>query len=307
MNIIEFVSQFPNEASCRSHFKESREKEGVVCKNCRSVNHWWLKAKSQWQCTQCDFRTTLRSGTIMESSKLPVRTWYLAMAFMCSTKKGLSACELQRQLGHSRYGTIWRLMHKIRTSMGNRESDYLLRGEIEFDEGFFPIEHPKKTFSKYKAGKGSEKKKNVAVLAESTPLENIEEGRLGSQCRYFKMQVLSNHQASAIDELIEDSIQEKSIVFSDQSKSYVNIEDYVEIHVSEKSSRSTTVDMLHWVHLAICNAKRMLSGIYHKVKGKYLQAYLDEFCYKLNRRNWGDKLFDRLIIAVCQNNWYLCE
>lgn len=69
----------------------------------------------------------------------------------------------------------------------------------------------------------------------------------------------------------------------------------------EKSSKETTNDTLKWVHIAISNAKRNLLGVYHKVKGKYLQLYLDEFCYKLNRRYFGERLFDRMVIAVANN------
>ncbi|MFT5480696.1 MAG: hypothetical protein ACI9NN_001664, partial [Bacteroidia bacterium] len=97
------------------------------------------------------------------------------------------------------------------------------------------------------------------------------------------------------------NISEKSIVFSDQSTSYVNISDYVEIHIAEKSSKVTTSEMLKWVHIAITNVKRILLGVYHKIRGKYLQLYLDDFCYKLNRIFFGTRLFDRVVIAIASN------
>ena len=78
---------------------------------------------------------------------------------------------------------------------------------------------------------------------------------------------------------------------------YVDISDLVELHVTEKSDAKTTKETLKWVHIAISNAKRTLLGNYHKIKRKYLQLYLNEFIYKLNRRYFGDKLFDRLVIA----------
>ena len=84
---------------------------------------------------------------------------------------------------------------------------------------------------------------------------------------------------------------------TDKSTSYVDISDFVEIHICEKSSPETTKETLKWVHIAISNAKRNMLGNYHKIKRKYLQAYLDEFIYKLNRRYFGEKLFDRLVIA----------
>lgn len=304
MNILHFVEQFPDEHSCRMHFKQVREKENVTCKSCGCTKHYWLKAKYQWQCSECNFRTTLRSGTMFENSNLPFRKWYLAMAFMSFSKKGLSAKELQRQLNHARYRTVWSMMHKIREAMGKRDSLYSLEGMIEFDEGYFSTETNDKDKQNLKRGRGSQKKTNVAVMAESVPLENPETQETSKHCRYFKMKVLNSHNSEEINAIAEDNFDDKCIVFSDQSTSYVNISDYIDIHVSEKSTKETTVKTLPWVHIAISNAKRNLLGVYHKIKGKYLQLYLDEFCYKLNRRYFGDRLFDRLAVAMADNYWY---
>jgi len=306
VNIIKFIEEFPDEKSCKDHFRKIREHEGIVCKKCGCTKHYWLKAKHQWQCSECNFRTTLRSGTMMENAKLPYRKWYLAMAFMSFSKKGLSAKELQRQLGHSRYESIWSMMHRIRQAMGQRDNMYDLAGMIEFDEGYFTTHSCKSKNQKLKRGKGSQKKTNVAVMAESTPLEDIETGETDRHCRYFKMKVLKGHDSKEIDKVISENIDEKSIVFSDKSKSYVDISKYIDVHVSEKSNRKTTTKTLPWVHIAISNAKRTLLGIYHKTKGKYLQLYLDEFCYKLNRRYFGNSLFDRLAVAMVMKNnyWY---
>lgn len=301
MNILEFVEIFPTEESCKLHFKEQRERIGITCQKCGCKKHYWLKSKWQWQCSECSFRTTLRSGTFMKASNLPIRKWYLAMAFMSATKKGLSACELQRQLGHKRYDTVWSLMHRIRNAMGNRDSQYTLEGMIEFDEAYFEKATPDGI--KLKRGKGSQKQQNVAVIAESTYLEDIETGEVSKSCRYFKMKVLYNHKKDAVEEVITNNISEQAIVFSDKSKSYLDIADLVEIHIMEKSSKETTNTTLKWVHIAISNAKRNLLGVYHKVKGKYLQLYLDEFCFKLNRRYFGERLFDRMVIAVANNYW----
>jgi hypothetical protein len=103
MTIIEFLQNFSDGLSCKTHFKEQRDKQRIICKKCSCTKHYWLQGKWQWQCSNCRFRTTLRSGTIMESAKLSFQKWYLCMAFMSSTKKGISALETQRHLGHNRY------------------------------------------------------------------------------------------------------------------------------------------------------------------------------------------------------------
>ncbi len=301
MNIIKFISDYPDERSCKLHFKVIREEQGIKCKKCGCTKHYWLQDKWQWQCSECRFRTTLRSGTMMENAKLPFRKWYLAMAFMSFSKKGISATELQRQLGHNRYESVWKMMHKIRKAMGNRDALYKLSDMVEFDEGCFETEISQASRLNLKRGRGSKRQVNVAVMAESTPLEEIDSGKKSNHCRYFKMKVLESYEKEQINQIIEDNIAEKTIVFSDKSTSYVDIAKFVEVHVTEKSSKETTTKTLPWVHIAISNAKRTLLGIYHKIKGKYLQLYLDEFCYKLNRRYFGEKLFDRLTIAMTNN------
>lgn len=301
MNILNFVATFPDELSCKEHFRLRRQEEGIKCKKCNSWDHYWLKGKYQWQCKSCSFRTCLRSGTEFENSKLPIRMWYLAMCFMSMTKKGISAKELQRQLNHKRYQSIWRMMHVIRQSMGKRDALYKLEGMIEFDEGHIKKATPKAT--KLKRGKGSQGRLNVAVAAESVLLEEVESGKQTKHCRYFKMQVLDSHKSSSINEVIKNSIDQSSIVFSDRSKSYVDIADYVDVHIEEKSTIESSKTTLQWVHIAISNAKRWLLGVHHKIKGKYLQSYLNEFCYKLNRRYFGERLFDRLVLAMAKSYW----
>src|SRR5690554_6732586 len=137
MELFEFAERFGTEKSCRQKFKEIRDKQGVTCKKCGGMRHYWLESKGMYQCKKCRFRTSLRSGTAMESSKLPFQYWFAAMYLMTNSKKDISAYQIQRELGHKRYEPIWAMMHKIRKSMGKRDTRYLLTGEVEVDEGFF--------------------------------------------------------------------------------------------------------------------------------------------------------------------------
>ena len=220
------------------------------------------------------------------------------MFLLTATKKGFSSKEIQRQLGLKRYEPVWAMVHKIRKAMGNRDDRYTLEGMIEMDEGYFTIEASEHQHKTQKAGRGSKTKSNVMLMAESTVLEDVETGKVERQCRYFKAKVLENHTTDGTDKTFENSIDsEQTIVFTDKSTSYVNIADYVELHISEKSNETTTKETLKWVHIAISNAKRNFTGNHHKIKKKYLQLYLNEFVYKLNRRYFGEKIFDRLVNA----------
>ncbi len=297
MNLFSFTAHFGREEDCLQHFKSQRDKEGVICRKCGHREHFWLQSILTYQCKNCKCRTSLKSGTILQNSNLSFLIWYKTMFLMSATKKGFSAREIQKQLGLKRYEPVWAMVHKLRKAMGNRDARYTLEGMIEFDEGYFTIESTAIEQSKGVRGKGASGKQNVAIMAESTPLENIETGEQSKACRYFKAKVLDTHLSEEINETVQNSIDNQSIVFTDKSKSYVDIAQFVELHIMEKSDKQTTKETLTWVHIAISNAKRNLLGNYHKIKRKYLQLYLDEFVYKLNRRYFGERLFDRLVVA----------
>ena len=299
MTIYEFNDRFPDEHSCRMDMKNRREKEGMRCRKCGGTNLNFLEKRYEWHCNDCKFRTTIRSGTVIHDSKLPVRTWYKCMALMMMTRKAISAREMRRQLGMKNYRPVWEMMHKIRAAMGQRDDRYGLQDMVEFDEGHFSV--PVKKGTKLKRGKGSQRRASVAVMAESTPLEDPNTQKKSTHCRYFKMQVLPDGEAKTINETIVKSLDKEAIVFSDKAKNYLNISDFVEGHVTEYSNDHISNTSLKWVHIAISNAKRMFLGIYHWFHGSRLQNYLDEFCYKLNRRHFGNRKFDRLAVAIASS------
>lgn len=295
MNLISFTKQFPNEESCRQHLKEQREKQGIVCSKCGHIHHYWKKNRNEWQCKKCGHRTTLTSGTVMHGSKLPIMYWYIAMHLLTSTKKSFSALEMQRQLGHNRYQPIWELMHKLRNVMGQRDAEYQLCGSIELDEGFFSTQRDETEKGKpLKAGRGSQKKAKVLVMAESTPVEGSKMN-IKKQVGHIKMVVIPNLKASTIDVEVIDNIKKESSLITDASSSYVHFKNLVGEHTSQVIAPKEVGKVLPWVHIVISNAKRLLLDIYHDVKSEFLQSYLNEFCYKFNRRNIN--CFERLMFA----------
>ena len=299
MNLFSFSAHFGTEDDCRNHFKSERDKIGIICK-CGSREHFWIKSRLSYECKKCRSRTSLKSGTVMENSNLPFLIWYKTMFLMSVTKKGFSAKEIQKQLGLKRYEPVWAMVHKLRRAMGNRDAKYTLEGMIEFDEAYFTVASSEVEHEKGIRGKGAVGKQNVAMMAESTPLEDIDTGRKEKQVRFFKAKVLDGHGGEEISETIKESLDNQSIVFTDKSTSYVDIADFVELHVMEKSSKETTEETLKWVHIAISNAKRNLLGNYHKIKRKYLQLYLNEFIYKLNRRYFGEASLKGLLLLTLQ-------
>lgn len=135
-------------------------------------------------------------------------------------------------------------------------------------------------------------------MAESIPLEDLETGQRSSQFRYAKMKVLQSHQAAEINGVAQKCVNEKAVLITDKSTSYEGFSKLFDTHVSFKSDKNVTKETLKWVHVTISNAKRNLLGVYHMMSGEYLQNYLNEFCYRLNRRHFGERLFNRLVIAT---------
>jgi transposase-like protein len=218
---------------------------------------------------------------------------------LTSTKKSFSAAELQRQLGHKRYEPIWHLLHKLRAVMGQRDAQYSLSGVLELDEGFFTTEISEDEKQKwFKRGRGSQKKSKVLVMAESTPVEG------GTTCKgkqrkvgHIKMIIIEDLKSATITPVVGENVSEASVIDSDHSTSYTKLKDIVKEHRPQVIPKTEVGKVLPWVHIAISNAKRQLLDIYHQVNPEYLQNYLNEFCYKFNRRYFGENLFDRLMVA----------
>jgi hypothetical protein len=316
MNLLDFIREFPDETSSKNHWREQREKNGIVCKKCGCTQHRWVDSLEMWECTQCRFRTSLRSGTIMEDSKLPIYEWYIAMHLLTSTKKSFSAKELQRQLGRKRYEPVWAMLHKLRQAMGIRDEAYELEEFVEMDDAFFSTfihqtsqeikgqtkEEQSVENDKLKRGKGSQKKSKVLVMAESLPVDennpNYDKYSKSRKLGYVKMKVVEDLKKETIDQVVDTNIDKASCVRTDASNSFTNLEKNIKTHEFRKVNNKDLVNQyLPWVHTIISNSKRTLLGIHHLIGRGYLQQYLNEFCYKINRRYFGERIFDRLVVA----------
>jgi len=259
-----------------------------------------MKTIEQFQCKDCRTRTTLRSGTVMESSNLSFRDWFVAMHLMTSTKKGISAKEMQRQLGFKRYEPVWFMMQKIRVAMGARDERYELSGLTEMDEGYLTTVESAtvgEKDKKLKRGRGSEKQTPVLVMAQTEYIKNPKNHKQHSRCKFFKMRVMPNLQSKTINKIFKESLNPKTKVKTDGLSSYSRLNEVVKKHLPTVTPPDQAGKELPWVHIAISNAKRNLLNNFHHVDDTYLQNYLDEFTYRLNRRYTGDKLFGRLLIA----------
>jgi transposase-like protein len=318
MNLREFFDKYPDESSCIEGFKSKRLEIGIVCKKCAYTEHYFRKTDLKFECKKCRSRISLRSGTVMENSNLPFQYWMICIELMTLSKKSFSALEMQRMLGHKRYEPIWLMMHKIRRVMSKRDEKYKLDGCIEFDEGFFErvdnkVDDDRESESiededkQKKRGRGSEKQAKVLVMVESEPSILVpKKGKPDRKVGYLKMVVMEDLKSETINKEVEKSVEKTASVLSDGYKGYSKLKEVIAKHyVVVEPDKQKSAKVFPWVNRTISNAKKVLLGIHHNcVNQQYVQNYLDEFCYKFNRRYFGDKLSDRLMIAALETTWY---
>ena len=138
MSRAAFEARFPDEASCARHLAAKRWPDGFVCPACGHDRGWELKRRrASWECAACGKETSVTAGTIMHRSHLPLKTWLMAVHIVTSHSNGISALQLQAQLGLGSYKSAWLLLHKLRRAMVDPDRS-LLEDLVEIDEATLP-------------------------------------------------------------------------------------------------------------------------------------------------------------------------
>ncbi len=196
---------------------------------------------------------------------------------------------------------MWEMLHKIRNVMGQRDSQYKLNGAIELDDAFFTISLDSGSKDEpLKRGRGSQRKAKVLVIAESQPSEKIDNRRsIPKAVNHIMMVVIDDFKAPTLDAEVVKWINDNAEITTDDSKSYINFKNLIKSHTSQVVEPKNVSKVLPWVHIVISNAKRLLLDVHHDIQPQFLQNYLDEFCYKFNRRKLD--VFERLMYTCIEN------
>lgn len=324
MLLNQFHKRFPDEESCISYFKEIREQSLPKCPKCGHDVYSWIPKKEAFECKKCRHRIPLTKDTVMDHSKLPLRTWFYTMHLITSIKQVLSAKEVQYQLGMEQYPPVWLMMMKLRSIMGKREEMYRLNGKIELDEAFFPtrIEETEKG-KPLRRGAGSQRQTKVLVIVESKEVDEIlkeylekvqidktaalEKKAKGRKTRktvrYIKMFAIENMEASTIDQVLAKSVDKNAVIVTDGHASHSHIKENFAGHIPvvEYNPEKVVKNNLPWVHIVIGECRNGIAAIHKEIDSRFLQLYLNEYCWKFNRRFFRDSsdpkydLFDRLV------------
>jgi len=284
MSIIEFFEKFGNNEQCRNDLWKKRLKIGFECPKCEGNIGYELESKYLWQCKNCGHQVSLIAGTAFDNTKIGLQKWYLAAFFIISSKTGISAKELQHQIKVT-YKTAWYVNRRLRDAMRLANDKYKLDGIVTMDEAYFTgRDTTKETI--IKRGRGTNKSKVIVAVSLT------EDGKP----MYARMQVVDNFKAKTIEKFAENYIEKGSKIVTDGFRSYKSQKIQKDYFVDyDMVSADSEDSKLKWLHTVISNVKAFILGTFHGLKADDLQCYLDEFCYRFNRRYMPHLMFDKLI------------
>jgi transposase-like protein len=294
------VSQF-SEDEARRYFEKIRWPNGRFCPHCgadgsyeigrrkRSVRHERSHRDGLYKCEDCGEQFTAMVGTILEQSHLPIRLWLMAFALMCSSKKGVSALQLQRQLGIGSYRSAWHMCHRIRHAMDKEPMKGLLGvggGSVQVDEAYIGGKPRKGSSSgKPRYGRSTEKQPIVALVEKG--------GRVRSH-------MIARPDAKTLREAIRKHVDKSATIHTDEWSAYHGIgKDFAGGHQTVNHSSGeyardgvTTNEAEAFFALL----KRGIYGQFHNVSRKHLNRYINEFSFRWDRRKMSDA--ERTIEAI---------
>lgn len=279
MSLLEFQNKFSTEEACRQHLFQMRWPEGFLCPKCGHERYYEIKTRHLFECTKCHYQTSVSAGTIMEKTRTELRVWFWAIYLVAHDKRGRSAISVSEELNIS-YKTAWLMLHKIRKAMGERDAQYMLNGIVELDDAFFgaPTEGGKR-------GRGTDKTPVLVGLSLSKQGYPL----------YLKMQVIPDVKKETVLEFAHTFIEAGATITSDAYRSYRQLAKEGFKHEAKEFNPKENPDHLKWLHTIVSNTKAFIAGTFHGLDVRHLQAYLNEFSYRFNRRHFKGELFNRLL------------
>jgi transposase-like protein/predicted RNA-binding Zn-ribbon protein involved in translation (DUF1610 family) len=282
-SVAAFLDQFPDDDACARYLERRRWSQGFVCPGCGSCKGWRLETKRwTWECRDCGRQTSVTAGTVMHGSHVSLRNWFLAAHLMVTHSNGISALQLQAKLDLGSYKTAWLMLHKLRRAMAN-PTRLPLWGIVEVDETTIPY----RTSSDPVAG--GQGRSHVGKLAVVGAVEITQDGHP----RRIRLEVVKDYGGATLKGFIRRNVMPKSAVVTDGLSSYDGLDGY--LHVPRVVGKMAAHVALPWIHRVFSNLKRWGLGVFHGFRKKYLNAYLTEFVFRWNRRNYYPEAFDMLV------------
>ncbi len=279
--ILEFQQRFGAEEACREYLFASRWPEGFLCPGCGGREAGAMhRRRLVWQCKGCGHQSSVTAGTVMHGTRTPLRTWFWAAYLVTTHHPGVSAKQLQRQLGLSRYETAWLILQKLRRAMVAPERS-LLTHEVEVDEFFL---------GGYEEGlKGGRQRGKKALVAVAIEVRGRGSGRL-------RLQVLPDASGRSLLAFTQATTAPGAIVQTDGLQAYRALAKHGYEHRRRaQSAAAPGKQLLPRAHRAISNLKAWMHGTHRGVGEEHLAVYLDEYVFRHNRRATPMAAFQTLL------------
>lgn len=279
---MEFQERFATEEACREYLFASRWPEGFACPGCGGGRAGGETRRHLWVCKACGQQTSVTAGTVMHGTRTPLRVWFWSAYLVATHHPGISAKQLQRQLGLSRYETAWLILQKLRRAMVAPEREPL-KGEVEVDECWI---------GGVELGQRGREPGTKTLVGVAVEVRGRGSGRL-------RLAPLADASGPTLREFVFQTVAPGAIVRTDGWRSYNKITKRGYDH-RPRSQRAARADnqqdpILPRAHRAISNLKIWLAGTHRGVSREHLPVYLDEYAFRHNRRRTPMAAFQTLL------------
>lgn len=294
-NLLDFQRMFPDEVACLRYMEQVRWPDGFACEACGHVGEpYRLKDRARvLRCRDCLYETTITAGTIMHRTKTSLQVWFWAAYLVATSTPGISALEIQKKLGVSRYETAFQLLHKLRAGMVRPDRDRI-GGEwpVELDVIYVG--------GKHKGGRQGLTKQTPVAIAVEIRIGEVEDPNTGEMVEKrhagrIRLRVLPNKEAAGLTKFVSESIEPGTLIISDAGNEFRGLSGYTHERVPMRGDPDKAAAWLPMVGIITGNLKAWIDGTHHGVLKKHLQGYLNEFTYRFNRRFYRAVSFRTLL------------
>lgn len=280
-SLIELFEAFPDEQTAIDHLRALRWKNGAFCPYCGSTRVMHFSDKRTHKCSDCRQRFSIKVGTIFEDTKLPLRKWFAAIWLITAHKKGIASTQLATDLNITQK-SAWFVLHRLRYAARTKSFARPLAGDVESDE----------TFIGGKVTNMSARKRNARGNPKGTVGKTIVHGFLqrgeGEGVSQVRAATIADVGGPTIQASVRANVEPGSKLYTDAWRAYRGLNgEYEHSYVDHRTTYvdgATHTNSLEGVWSLF---KRQYHGTHHWISQKHMDAYLDEMCYRWNRRDIG--------------------
>ena len=280
-NLAEFQARFSSEAACRDYLGQCRWPDGYCCPRCGHSGAYLLEARSLRKCRSCGYQVSVTAGTVLHRSHTQLQQWFRAAYLVTTMTPGISALQLQRQLGLGRYETAWTILQKLRRAMVRPERDRLT-GTVEVDEAYVGGVEEGRRGGRKKGGK-------KVIVVGAVEARGKGRGRV-------RLAIVEDVSAACLVPFVEGAVEKGTTILSDAWQGYAPLKKRGYDHKPEtQGNAKNAANLLPRIHLVFSNFKTWLLGTHHGIGHEHMTHYINEFVFRFNRRRTPMAAFQSLL------------